>query len=344
MKLTVMENSFNSYGGSVVFKPLEALISLEDVDFGTALSVIILTLQFNCKLPFEQQNVNKSLRSSYDKFIDHTESPRRIFRRKKSELEICTKARFVSSEDFFPKSQAQYKKRNETYFKDWNLQVLEILKAELIASKNKFKKTDDFDFEACLMWIESLRQKLPETKDHADNLIETYNKQRSLEYSKLSEWERLGIDWSDYHVSARDVVPLVELWSITNEFAPNGNDTGADVLYSFETNKEKVRKSKDEGRAIFEKEWEHLWGKRIPQANGNYDDLALNDYRKFTIGFAYGFLKHLGFCPEWLKAETCKHIKEYEEFAEREYSEWEHLDELKAMNQITASCLEKAPS
>ena len=344
MKLTVMENSFNSYGVSVAFKPIEALISLEVVDFGAALSAIILTLQFSCERPFDQQNVNRSLRSSYDKFIDYTAKPKRIFRRKKAELEICTKASFVSSEDFFPKSQAQYRKRNETYFKDWNLEVLEILKTELIASKDKFKKTDDFDFKDCLIWLESLRQKLPETKDHADNLIETYKKQRLLEYSKQSEWEGLGIDWSDYHLSARDVVPLAELWSITNEFAPNGNDTGADVLHFFETNEEKIRKSKDEGRAIFEKEWKHMWGERTPQANGNYDDLALNDYRKFTLGFAYGFLKYLGLCPEWLKTETYKHIKEYEEFAEREYSTWEHLDELKAMNLITASCLEKAPS
>lgn len=344
MKFFVMENSFNSYGGSVVFKPLEALISLEDVNFGVALSTITLTLQFSCELPFEQQNVHVSLRSSYDKFINYTAKPKRIFKRKKAELEICTKAKFVSREDFFPESRAEYKKRNDTYFKDWNLEVLDILKAEFIASKNKFKKTDDFDFEACLAWIESLRQRLPETKANADSLIESYKNQQSLEYSKLSDWERLGIDWSDYHILARDAVPFAELWSITNDLAPNGNDTGADVLHFFGDNKGKIRKSKDEGRAIFKKEWEHMWGEPLPQANGNYDDLALNDYRKFTVGFAYGSLKHLGHCPEWLTTEACKHIREYEEFIIREYSTWEHLDGLKAMTQITASCLEKALS
>lgn len=91
MKLTIMENSFNSYGVSVAFKPLAALFYLEAKSFGPALSEIILTLQFNCSLPFEQQNVNRSLKSSYDKFITLTAKPKRMFRRKKAELDIRTK-------------------------------------------------------------------------------------------------------------------------------------------------------------------------------------------------------------------------------------------------------------
>lgn len=344
MKLTIMENSFNSYGRSVVFKPLEALVYLEAKDFGSALSETILTLQFNCSLPFEQQKVNRSLRSSYDKFIHSTDKPKRTFRRKKAELDISTKANFVSSEEFFPRSKDDYKTRNETYFRDWNLHALNILKTELGASKNKFKSTDDFDFAACLAWLNSLSEKLPKTKREADILIDSFEKGLAVERSKLSDWELLGEDWSDYHATAREVVPFPELWSITNDLAPNGNDTGADVIHFFQEKKSKILKSRDKGKTIFTREWESMWGEPIPEPNGNYDDLALNDYRKFVVGFAFSFLKNLGHCPEWLKMEAVKHIRANEEFTEREYSKWEYMGEFKTINKIMVSCLEKAPS
>lgn len=344
MKLTIMENSFNSYGGSVVFKPLEALVYLEAKDFGSALSEIIMTLQFNCSLPFEQQKVNRSLRSSYDKFIHSTAKPKRTFRRKKAELDISTKADFVSSEEFFPKSKDDYKTWNETYFRDWNLHALNILKAEFGASKNKFKSTDDFDFDACLAWLDSLSEKLPTTKSEADFLIAACKRHLMVERSKLSDWELLGEDWSDYHETARVLIPFPELWSITNDLAPNGNDTGADVIHFFQDKKSDIQKSKDKGKAIFTREWESMWGESVPNPNGNYDGLALNDYRKFVVGFAFSYLKHLGCCPEWLKIEALKHIAAYQAFTEREYSEWEYMEELKTLNKIMISCLEKAPS
>jgi|GEM_PF-4046998 len=118
MKLTVMENSFNRYGGSLTFKPLEALFYLEDRDFGAALSEITLTLRFMCALPFEAQKVNKSLQTSYDKFFDLAAKPKRVFRRAKTELEIFTRTDFVSCEDYIPRSQDDYKVRRETYYRD----------------------------------------------------------------------------------------------------------------------------------------------------------------------------------------------------------------------------------
>jgi hypothetical protein len=339
-----MENSFNSYGGSVAFQPLVALFSLDTVDFGSALSDITLTLRFNCSLPFDQQNVNRSLRSSYDKFILQTAKPKRTYRRKKGELDIFANADFVSSEEFFPRSKAEYKTRNETYFRDWNLCVLNILISEFVESKNKFKKSDDFDFDACLSWMKSLSQKMPVTRSEADALIERLKAKRTQERSKLSDWEMLEEDWSDYHSTARDIVSIPVLWSNTDEFAPNGNDTGADVLHFFQEKKSRILNSKDAGKTTFLQEWESMWGESISGLNGDYDNLALNDYRKFTVGFAFAFLRCLGFCPVWLKTESFKHIQEYEAFTEREYPEWGHLKELKAMNKIIVSCLEKAPA
>lgn len=87
-----------------------------------------------------------------------------------------------------------------------------------------------------------------------------------------------------------------------------------------------------------------MWGEEIPKADGNYKELALNDYRKFVTGFAFAFLKYLGFCPEWLKSDAIKHIREYENFAEREYPTWGHLTDMKIMNKKIVNCLENSPS
>jgi len=342
VKLLIMENSFNRYGGSIAFKPAIALVNSEDISFGAALSQITLTLQFICSRPFEEQKVNRSMRASYDKFLNYTAKPKRVFKRKKTELEIQTRVSFVSSEDFFPNSKPEYKIRNETYFRDWNIEVLNILREELILSKERFKKTDDFRFDDCVAWLSTLPQKLPSTKEEVDLLINAYDQRRKAECENLSEWDRLGIEWPDYHKNARIIVSDSVLWSHTDEFAPNGNDTGADVLHDFQSNKSKILTSEDHGREIFTQEWESLWGEQIPEPTGDYEDLALNDYRKFVVGYAFSYLKCLGFCPEWLKVDALKHLREYEVFIEREYSNWPHKREFKTMNEIVKSCLERS--
>ena len=344
MKLTIMENSFNRFGGNIAFKPLEALFYLTPENFGSALCEITLTLRFQCATPFEAQNVNRSLRSSYDNFIELSAKPKRIFKRTKGELQIFTQADFVSVEDFFPKNSDEYKIRNETYFREWNLRVLDILIAEFVTSKPKFKKSDDFNFEACLTWMRSLEAQMPTTKASADSMIELYRKAYEVERSKMSDWELLGEDWSEYHSSARDVVPEAKLWNLSDDFAPNGNDTGADILYFFKDNISRIRKSKDQGSKIFNIQWLSMWGENPPENFDNYDDMKLNDYREFTVGFAFAFLKHLGFCPEWLAEDALKHIRGNEVFAQREHSTWAHLGELKVMNKLMISCLENAPT
>ena len=128
----------------------------------------------------------------------------------------------------------------------------------------------------------------------------------------------------------------------TDDFAPNGNDTGADVLHCFKDNTSKISKSKDGGKAVLTRKWQNMWSEAIPEATDNYDDLALNDYREFVIGFAFAFLKYLARCPDWLKVEALHHIEKHQAFIKRESPNWEHLDALKHMNTLMIACLEKA--
>jgi uncharacterized protein YfeS len=50
----------------------------------------------------------------------------------------------------------------------------------------------------------------------------------------MSEWEKLGIEWRDYHPDARKILDDVFFWDCADDFAPHGNDTGADILHAYQ--------------------------------------------------------------------------------------------------------------
>src|SRR5687767_14920626 len=49
----------------------------------------------------------------------------------------------------------------------------------------------------------------------------------------MSPWERLGIDWRDYHPAAQRILDDPFFWEQADDFAPHGNDTGADLLSDY---------------------------------------------------------------------------------------------------------------
>jgi uncharacterized protein YfeS len=51
--------------------------------------------------------------------------------------------------------------------------------------------------------------------------------------ASLSGWEKLGLDWRDFHADARAVLDDPFYWDVVDEFAPHGNDTGADLFDNY---------------------------------------------------------------------------------------------------------------
>ena len=49
----------------------------------------------------------------------------------------------------------------------------------------------------------------------------------------MSPWERLGIDWDEYHPDARELLDDPFFWDPVHDSAPHGNDTGVDLLADF---------------------------------------------------------------------------------------------------------------
>jgi uncharacterized protein YfeS len=59
------------------------------------------------------------------------------------------------------------------------------------------------------------------------------DRKRTAIRAAMSPWERLGIDWRDYHPNARQILDDPFYWGQANEFSPHGNDTGADLLSDY---------------------------------------------------------------------------------------------------------------
>jgi uncharacterized protein YfeS len=52
-------------------------------------------------------------------------------------------------------------------------------------------------------------------------------------FESLSAWDKLQIDWQQYHPKSRHILDDVFFWDPTNDFSPNGNDFGWDILEAF---------------------------------------------------------------------------------------------------------------
>lgn len=327
MELSIMEHSFNSYGGSWIFRPLRAVFEMDEKCFGAALNEVELKISFASEHPFNKQGVNKSLGGLYNDFnTELNKLPKRSYFRKKQILSISLKADFAWAEQVNPKTKEDYKIRNETYFYDFNCRLLTQLIDEVKACKRKFKKADDLNFDGFVNWLESLADKIPNSKDEADKLIDIWQTKKSDAYESLSEWDKLGLEWEGFHPKARGLVSDPRLWDQAHDFAPNGNDCGADILSMVEDIKNNRAFLKDGGKNFYETTWRD-WGFDPLTSDKPDDSIEYNEHREMIIGLAFSFIKVKGMCPGWLRDAAISETENYLTYLETNDLKWEHREE-----------------
>ena len=337
MDLNISTRSYNTYGGTPEFEIIEALFELSDQSFGTALQKIEICLCFASRPDATPRSSLEGMFKDYHAWLET--GPSRTFRRKRAELDISTKAEFAFARDIIPKAKHEYKARNERYIYTRQLEVLALLEAELKASKSKFKASDDFDHAGFIEWVGSLGAQIPKTKAEADALIEKMNARRQKIFDQKSAWQKLDIDWDDYHRDARTLVPDHRLWSIIDDFAPNGNDTGADVLSFVEEDIKALQNASDEGRAFYKQiwiDWDFSW----PPNRTPSDEIEYTAHRQLVVGLAFAHLKLLGHCPEWLRVLALEEVTNYKRYIAEQNADWVHLQEAVAMQDLMISVLD----
>lgn len=332
MELDLPICTFNSFGGGSTFGSVIALVERHEGSFGTALKEIELNLYFKSNLPFSKQGVDPSLEDCYDEFHNQqcAKLPIRRFMRKKRKLKIEALADFATAEEASGLSRP--------WNLEWQAAALDMLIRELEMCRSKFKATDDFDLDEFLTWLQSQHDHLPKTQDEAEQLDQRRRDKDDEARAQMDDWELLGLDWEDYHEAARDIVADPRLWSRGHDFAPNGNDNGADLFESFRS--EKSRWARGGGKAFF-RNLARDWG-FDPDAQPD-DSIGYQMKREATIGLAFAFLKLVGYCPEWLAEATIRTIEDYKAYLETHHLDWAHRDLCLEYQAAMLECVKASP-
>ena len=91
----------------------------------------------------------------------------------------------------------------------------------------------DFDLERFHRDVAALTAAVPTTDQALRDLHVRLEAAERERYAAMDAWEKLDIDWDDYHPAARQLLDDPFLWSCIDDDAPHGNDTGADLLADF---------------------------------------------------------------------------------------------------------------
>lgn len=172
----------------------------------------------------------------------------------------------------------------------------EFLKA-LEAQKGKLSK---HKLEPLLVWATNARLSAPINLRAMRDFESWYKEQRRHETESKSPWELLAVEWDDFHKEARQILDDPFYWESANDYAPHGNDTGADFLSLLR----KYNPERETPEAFLQRVLD-AWGmkssiskclaKRIEDTDSN-DEIALTTFDEASIALAFGMIKLYGRC------------------------------------------------
>lgn len=213
-------------------------------------------------------------------------------------------------------------RRHHTY----DVELLQRFCSELLeilpTFRKRLAKVDDFDFDSFLEWAALRFKDLPST-DEALKEYTTALYSKPEKSKKAESWDDLLIDWSKYHPQARETLDDLFYWDCVNEYAPHGNDEGADVLEHFQSWRK--RNKAGDSKKFF---------KRLMQEWGvlNHPEDKLQDtYEPSLIGLAFAHLKIDAACPSWVRDEALKILRQQRKNVKASESADEHNGHLDMM-------------
>jgi uncharacterized protein YfeS len=107
----------------------------------------------------------------------------------------------------------------------------------LASLRPRLARIEDFDLEALLSSIEKTVLAIPREpvafRAAVTSSLAGARTRREALLRARDPWDALDIDWDTYHPNARRLLDEPFFWDCTDDLAPVGNDTGADVLEGF---------------------------------------------------------------------------------------------------------------
>lgn len=314
MKIHVMAKTHDRYGGHPSLHPIGDFLLAERDDFGPAVREITLTLHLPDAGPAKRTLA--SLLATHEAY--RRTLPKVTFRRSRATVEIEVASALLPAHEWRPASGLSLDL--------FSRGVVEVADA-LALVRSRIKASDAFDVAAFLAECAAARARIPTSADALQALAEALHARDRERWAALSEWERLDIDWQDYHARAREVLDDPFFWREADDFAPHGNDTGADLLADYRPWR---RRHPDADPMQFLERLARQWG---------YDGVAGLDAGiadDAFVALAFAELKLRASCPAALRAQALAAAARQRRQAEDDLA-WPHrLDRLAALARIDA--------
>ena len=312
MEFYVMAKSYNCYGGHTTLSPIGNFLLMGSKGFGDAVKEITVTLHLPCSGP-----PKKTLEQLLERHNSHRSTlPKITFHRAKGKVEINVASELMDGRDWMPSPRLSLPL--------FGRGVEEVTQA-ISLMKKRLKTTDSFDLDAFLSHCVAARERIPVSEDALQALAAELKAADKAKRDAMSPWEKLGIDWEDFHPRAREILDDPFFWSCTDDFSPNGNDTGADLLEGY---RDWLKSHKDGQPVRFLESLARQWG---------YSDLSSmdDDVRdEAAIALAFADIKLRGVCDDQSLELAMKSIDRQRIHAEGA-ADWSHREErLKTLGTI----------
>jgi uncharacterized protein YfeS len=316
MQFYVMVRTYNMYGGHSTLSLISELLIGDGDDFGRAIEELTVTFNF----PHTGQP-RRTLEDMFAGFHAYRKSlPKVVFRRKREQASIDIASELLDGKDW-----DQTRGLSLPLFKAGTAETvsaLELLKKRLTAK-------DDFRLDAFLAHCRQAQLRLPSTEEDLVSFADECKTRQAARYAAMSPWERLGIDWRDFHPDARKVLDDPFFWDCTDDFAPHGNDTGADLLEAY---RQWLRQSPTGDPIAFFRQLIGRWG-IPPEPSSDLERAAMDEA---AVALAFAEFKLRADCRSSV-AELARLAIQRQRQRAMEAVNWPHRDEcLKSLERLEA--------
>ncbi len=215
----------------------------------------------------------------------------------------------------------------------------------------RLKPSDDFQVARFFEDIDRLVSQSPTRDEELKALREKVEQQWKSRRAAMDPWERLDIDWDEYHPAARPLLNDPFFWSEIDDFSPHGNDTGADLLGDF---KKWNRRHSNDPAYLLATELLLSWNitsidyqrasneAEVESLLAN-DQIVLSVNNQTFIAVAFAAIKMRGACDRGTRELALGAIKCERLIAKIKADSWKHAPERQRTLDVIEDALIKAP-
>ena len=221
LEFYVMARTYNIYGGDATLSLLPDFLLTHAPLFGTAITELTVTFHFA-----SSGSSARSLESLYAEFhANRLRLPKVVFRRSRQKMSVDVASNLIDGSDW-----ERHRGVSLSLFRGAFAETVQALRL----MRSRLTNKDDFRMEAFLDHCLRREDSIPPDEEALATLALQSKERRATIRAAMSPWERLGIDWRDYHPDARRILDDPFYWEQAGDFSPHGNDTGADLLSAYQ--------------------------------------------------------------------------------------------------------------